>query len=106
MSTSRRVVVGALAGILAVIPGTTPAGEHSSGVTCEACYLVDDTGRVLFARRARQPRPNASTTKMITALVVREESSGDEIVTVSAAAAATPGGGLALEPGDRYSVDA
>ncbi|MDQ3962705.1 MAG: serine hydrolase, partial [Actinomycetota bacterium] len=105
LSTSRRVAFVAVALAFTLLPAAAPAGPGPD-LTCAACYLVDDTGRVLFARAARDPRPNASTTKMITALVVRADTAGDEVVTVSATAAATTGGGLALEPGDRYTVDA
>lgn len=105
LSTSRRVVIGALALALTLV-GRAAAADPGPQITCSSCYLIDDTGRALFARAAREPRPNASTTKMITALVVRDAVPGDEIVTVSANAAATIGGGLALEAGDRYSVDA
>lgn len=105
LSTSRRVVFGALALALALVPGPAPAGPGPD-LTCAGCYLVDDTGRVLFARAARAPRPNASTTKMLTALVVRAEVGLDEVVTVSSTAALTGGGGLTLSAGDRYSVEA
>jgi D-alanyl-D-alanine carboxypeptidase (penicillin-binding protein 5/6) len=75
-------------------------------LTCSACVIVDDRGHTLFARSALTARPNASTTKIVTALVVRHRAALDEVVTVSPAAAATGGGGLDLDPGDRYSVDA
>lgn len=94
-----------LALALTLLPGPAPAGPGPT-LTCAACYLVDDTGRILFARAARTARPNASTTKMLTALIVRAEADLDEIVTVSSAAALTGGGGLDLAAGDRYSVAA
>lgn len=74
-------------------------------VTCSACILVDDTGRTLFARRADDELPNASTTKMVTALVTLHDSHLTDRVTVSPNAAATGGGGLDLHPGDVYSVE-
>ena len=84
---------------------SSPAGAGARlGVTCEACYLVDDTGRVLFSRAATTRRANASTTKMATALLVRRAAEIDEIVVVSDEAAATTGGGLALAPGDTFTV--
>jgi D-alanyl-D-alanine carboxypeptidase (penicillin-binding protein 5/6) len=46
----------------------------------------------------------ASTTKMMTALLVVEETGLDEAVVVSAGAAATGGGGLALEAGEVWSA--
>jgi D-alanyl-D-alanine carboxypeptidase (penicillin-binding protein 5/6) len=86
------------------IPGAT-AAEARVRVTCEACLLVDDGGRTLFARRPHEPRANASTTKMLTALVVRRRARPDDVVTVSAAAAATGGGGLDLHTGERFTVE-
>lgn len=73
--------------------------------TCYACLVVDETGSGLWQRRAALPLPNASTTKMATALVVVEEAELDERVTVSGSAAATGGGGLDLQPLDTYSVE-
>ena len=67
--------------------------------------MVAENGEVLWARAAEQPRPNASTTKIVTALVVVREASLDETVEVSAGAAATPGGLYALSPGERYEVE-
>jgi D-alanyl-D-alanine carboxypeptidase (penicillin-binding protein 5/6) len=67
--------------------------------------LIDDTGRELFARNASTQLPNASTTKMTTALVVREHAAGDEPVLVSATAAATGGGGLDLQTGQIFTVE-
>ena len=68
--------------------------------------MVDDTGRELFAKNASAQLPNASTTKMTTALVVRGEASPNESVMVSRTAAATGGGGLDLRPGEIFSVEA
>jgi len=73
--------------------------------TCYACLVVDETGTDLWQRRATVPLPNASTTKMATAMLVVEEAELDERVTVSSLAAATGGGGLDLQPGDAYSVE-
>ncbi|MGI8775429.1 MAG: D-alanyl-D-alanine carboxypeptidase family protein [Actinomycetota bacterium] len=72
---------------------------------CRTCFLVDDKGRVLFARGAGRPYPNASTTKMVTALVVAERTQGDEKVVVSATAEEVPGGKLSLYAGEEWSVD-
>jgi D-alanyl-D-alanine carboxypeptidase (penicillin-binding protein 5/6) len=66
--------------------------------------VVDESGRVLWARAASVTRPNASTTKMVTALVAAAESEPGDLVEVSATAASVGGGGLDLEPGDVYPV--
>ena len=75
-------------------------------VTCAACLLVDDSGRELFARNAGRLLPNASTTKMLTALVVIDQVDPEDRVRVSERAAATGGGGLDLDPGSSYTADA
>lgn len=74
-------------------------------VSCSACIVVDERERMLFGRAVDERRSNASTTKMVTALVVESASDLSEEVSVSARAAATDGGGLDLEPGDGYSVE-
>lgn len=73
-------------------------------VGCHACLVVDDLGRTLFARRAGVPLPNASTTKMMTALLVVAGMEPGARVAVSATAAATGQGGLDLMAGERYTV--
>ena len=86
---------------LAGAPGQVSPPE----VGCYACLVVDDTGRILFSRHGRAELPNASTTKMMTALVAVEGATLDEEVRVSSTAAAVPGGLLSLEPGERFSVE-
>jgi D-alanyl-D-alanine carboxypeptidase (penicillin-binding protein 5/6) len=87
-------------------PVARGAAPEQPEVTCAACILVDDTGRVLFARAPDAERPNASTTKMVTALVTVARAGPDEVVGVSSRAASTGGGGLDLQAGDRYTVEA
>jgi serine-type D-Ala-D-Ala carboxypeptidase (penicillin-binding protein 5/6) len=67
---------------------------------------VDDRGKILFRRAIDQRRANASTTKMVTGLVVSGATDPSEQVVVSAEAAATGFGGIDLQPGTRYTVDA
>jgi serine-type D-Ala-D-Ala carboxypeptidase (penicillin-binding protein 5/6) len=68
--------------------------------------VTSDSGDILFQRNARAELPNASTTKMMTALLtVRAEVLGNE-VQVSPTAASAGGGGLDLKPGEVWSVEA
>jgi D-alanyl-D-alanine carboxypeptidase (penicillin-binding protein 5/6) len=71
-----------------------------------AAILVDpDTGQVLEARVPDDPRPIASLTKLMTALVVVERVDDlNEEVTVSPAAVAIGGGTVGLEAGERRTV--
>lgn len=101
-SISRHLALAARALLLA----PAAAARERPQPACRACLLVADDGTVLFERAADRPLPNASTTKIATALVVVAHAALGERVTVSAAAAATGGGGLALEAGDVYSVRA
>jgi D-alanyl-D-alanine carboxypeptidase (penicillin-binding protein 5/6) len=73
-------------------------------VGCEACIVVADTGEVLWRRRAERQLPNASTTKMMTAILVADSGLAGE-VTVSASAASTGGGGLDLTEGQVWPVE-
>jgi D-alanyl-D-alanine carboxypeptidase (penicillin-binding protein 5/6) len=81
------------------IPATTPVLSAPSGA------LVDlDSGRVLYAIGGRTRRPIASTTKIMTALLVLESARLREMVTVSPLAAAQGGASLGLESGERIMV--
>lgn len=70
--------------------------------------MVDDGGRALWSRRPRIPLPNASTTKMVTALALTRVYDLDPgaAVEVSAHAAETGGGGLDLARNEVYSAGA
>ncbi|MGH2774634.1 MAG: D-alanyl-D-alanine carboxypeptidase family protein [Actinomycetota bacterium] len=75
-------------------------------VGCEACVVISDNGKTLFRRNADAELPNASTTKMMTALLtVRAGVMGEE-VRVSANAANAGGGVFDLNQGEVWSVDA
>ncbi len=80
-------------------------GAAKPNLTCTACLLLNEDGAVLFAKKVDVPLPNASTTKMVTALLVREMLPLDEEITVSPTAAAVGEGGQDLAPGDRFSTE-
>jgi D-alanyl-D-alanine carboxypeptidase (penicillin-binding protein 5/6) len=103
LSTSR--LLAALCVVVLALP-VAGAGPRRTGptVSCTACFLIDDSGRVLFARAAGAALPNASTTKMTTALLVTRRADLDEVIEVSARAAGTGGGGLDLAPGERWPL--
>ena len=82
------------------------AGAAPPEVGCARCIVVDEDGTVLWARNARDRYPNASTTKMVTALLVSRATDPTEVVTVSSGAASIGGGGLDLTAGDTFTVDA
>lgn len=85
---------------------SAPAYAATPNVTCARCIVVDENGSVLWARNPRDRFPNASTTKMVTALLVARAAEPDDAVTVSPTAGAVGGGGLDLAAGETYTVDA
>ena len=106
MSISRLRLCAVLTVVVALGATGVKAAPQRPSVTCTACVVVDDTGRELFARAASRTLPNASTTKMTTALVVSSATSPGERVFVSATAASTGGGGLDLHAGEVFTVEA
>jgi D-alanyl-D-alanine carboxypeptidase (penicillin-binding protein 5/6) len=104
LSTSGFYVAVVLAYVL-VLGDPVSAAPAPVSVGCHACLVVDDTGRILFARHADEPVAIASATKMVTSLVVVAEADLDASVRVSGTAAAVGMGGLDLQAGDVYTVE-
>ena len=97
------VVAVAISGLLVGAPAAQ--GLTEPAVSCQSCFVIDDQGRVLWARAAHARLPNASTTKMVTALVTIDAVADlKEEAVVSSAAGSVGGGGLDLQPGDRLTV--
>lgn len=89
--------------IAAATPGQALAQPR---VTASAAILMDwQTGEILYERNSRQRRDPASTTKVLTAIIVLEKVSKlDAPVTVSKKAAHTVGSRMYIKPGEVYSV--
>lgn len=106
LSTNRYVaLLAALALVLAAAPPLEAGPPDEPSVGCGSCLVLDATGgKVLFERAPGKPLPNASTTKMMTALLVEEAADPNEPVRVSPEAAEVGGGGLDLSAGDVYTV--
>lgn len=85
--------------------------EASSGlseepnVNSKSAIIYDRTsGSVLYGKNENEKRKMASTTKIMTAIVVLENSNLDDIVIVSSKAAGTGGSRLGLHKDDKISV--
>jgi D-alanyl-D-alanine carboxypeptidase len=73
--------------------------------SAEAIVLIHaDTGRVLYGENENSPMLIASTTKIMTALVVLDHCSADEIVEIPEECAGIEGSSMYLKAGERYSV--
>ena len=68
------------------------------------CVVEVSSRRFLSERNADKRLPMASTTKILTALVILEEEKLDEIVTVPKQAEGTEGSSVYLKAGDKLSV--
>lgn len=74
-------------------------------LSAQAAALIDlGSGRVLFESDADKPLPIASTTKIMTALVVLENCELDDVVKVSPLAVGAEGSSLYLKAGERLTV--
>lgn len=75
-------------------------------LNARAAILYDATyDRILYEKNSREKRANASTTKMLTAIVAYEEGDINDTVTVSGKAAGTGGSSINLKKGDKVSLD-
>lgn len=69
-----------------------------------AVVMESETGNILYAKNPNLRLPPASTTKLVTAMVVLDSMNPDHIVTISANAAQTPSVAPRIKAGERYSV--
>lgn len=75
-------------------------------VTARAAILLDQaTGRILFSKNAHEQLPMASTTKIMTAIIVLESAKIDDVVTVSEYAAHVEGSAVDLEAGEEKTME-
>lgn len=79
---------------------------ESLSVDAKAAVLIDaDSGRVLFAKNENQMLPEASCTKIMTALVALENSALDENVTAGKNAHGVTGTSLYLSEGETLTME-
>lgn len=94
--------------VLATILGLSLFPVISMGeITCSAqgAVVMEPTSEeLLYQKNADLCLPQASTTKIMTALLVLEKASLEEFVTVSASAAGVEGSQMGLQEGDRLTV--
>lgn len=87
-----------------MVPAYLPA--HPPAIEAKAAVVVDgDTGQVLFSRHPHEELPNASTTKLMTAIVATRYGNLNEVVTVSTDSARVGGSSLYLEAGEKMTLE-
>lgn len=83
----------------------TPVSAAEPTVAAQGAALIDGrTGRLLWGRNEEAPMAMASTTKIMTAVLVLEKTDPDEIVTVSRNAAHQPEVHMELREGERWKA--
>lgn len=88
----------------ALCPVTRATGPEVSAQS--AVVLTADTGAVLFEKDGYTPRPVASTTKIMTALLALEaaQEQGDPLVDITQEMVAVEGSSMGLQAGDSISL--
>lgn len=88
----------------ALCPTAWAAGPEVSAQS--AVVLTADTGAVLFEKDGHTPRPVASTTKIMTALLALEaaQEQGDPLVDLTQEMVAVEGSSMGLQAGDSISL--
>lgn len=75
-------------------------------INSRAAIVYDrNSGLVIFGKNENEKRKMASTTKIMTAIIVIENSNLDDIVTISSKAAGTGGSRLGLRTNDKISIN-
>ncbi len=80
--------------------------EEAPSISARACVLTDaESGRVLYEHNADEFLPIASTTKIMTAMLVLESCALDEAVVIPPECAGVEGSSMCLTPGETVSVE-
>lgn len=75
-------------------------------INARAAIIYDRTTKqIIWGKNENEKRPMASTTKIMTALVVLENSNLSDVVTISKKAAGTGGSRLKISAGDKITVN-
>ncbi len=85
------------------IPAAGSTGPEPE-VSALAAVVMDENAHVLYERSAHRMLPIASTTKIMTALVVLERCDTEERVTVPASCCGIEGSSMYLKAGESYTV--
>ncbi|GAB6109581.1 D-alanyl-D-alanine carboxypeptidase family protein [Fusibacter bizertensis] len=77
-----------------------------SDLVAEAAVLINEkSGQVLFDKNANTPMFPASTTKILTAIIILEDLPLDEVVTIDSKSPFAGGSSIALEPNEELNVE-
>ena len=98
--------VGVLATLWAMGFQPALARPDAPGVAARAAIVIDGlSGQVLYGKNIHERLPQASTTKMMAALVALEHGNLSDVVEISAAAARVEGSSMYLEAGEHLTLE-
>ncbi len=87
------------------VPSTGSGKVKPPAIAAAAAVLMDaDTGLVLYSRLPHKRLPNASTTKILTSVLLLEHCDLDELICASKKASLTPYTSIHLQPGEQISA--
>ena len=90
----------------ALIAALAPSAHALPEISARAAIVIDGvTGQVLWGRNIHQRLPQASTTKMMTAIVALERGNLSDTVVVSKRSSDIAGSSIYLEPGERLTFE-
>ena len=83
-----------------------PAVSAEPGVSAGSAILIEaDTGRVLYEKNAHDRRSMASTTKIMTAMLVLESEELDRVVEITQEMVQVEGSSMGLQAGDQVTLE-
>lgn len=102
------IVVVVLALAISAFPvrasAVSDAATAMSASSARSAILMRSDGRVLFEKNADERLPMASTTKIMTALIVLENAELDAVITVANEAVGVEGSSMYLQKGETLTV--
>jgi D-alanyl-D-alanine carboxypeptidase len=82
------------------------ASGNIRGISAKAAVLYEPvTGEILYEKNADARLPMASTTKIMTAIVVAERCRTDEVITIGPESVGIEGSSAYLREGDEYTIE-
>lgn len=101
----RKFLLLAVTVFLFVSPCMIISAEGIGSLSSVSAVLYEpESGRILYEKDAHTPRPMASTTKIMTAMLAVERCPLDKTITVSAEAVRVEGSALGLRGGDQITM--
>lgn len=105
MRHSKRLCAAAMILVCLLLGGAFfPRDVRAAAVSAGEAVLDCESGRVLFEYNADRQMPMASTTKILTAIIILEDCDLDAVVVVPPQAAGTEGSSVYLVAGEKITV--